>query len=186
MKSKFGILSKLYFLQNIVSSFISKINPAIIHNIEKYMAIKKAHYLSIIEDLEGDYLEFGVFNGSSFSHSIRCFKALNYLNPNKNVSFYGFDSFEGFGKLEDEDKHSFYTDQNFEVDYKSVLNRVKKYQKGEINHKINLSMKLSNEKDFLKFWKEKNLSNTDVIKTLTSVASVSNNLSWLLGFIKHN
>ena len=40
-------------------------------------------------------------------------------------------------------------------------------------------MKLSNEKDFLKFWKEKNLSNTDVIKTLTSVASVSNNLSWL-------
>ncbi len=40
-------------------------------------------------------------------------------------------------------------------------------------------MKLSNEKDFLKFWKEKNLSNTDAIKTITSVASVSNNLSWL-------
>ena len=136
MKSKFGILSKLYFLQNIVSSLISKINPAIIHNIEKYMAIKKAHYLSIIEDLEGDYLEFGVFNGSSFSHSIRCFKALNYLNPNKNVSFYGFDSFEGFGKLEDEDKHSFYTDQNFEVDYKSVLNRVKKASGKLINFKL--------------------------------------------------
>ncbi len=44
-------------------------------------------------------------------------------------------------------------------------------------------MKLSNEKDFLKFWKEKNLSNTDVIKTLTSVASVSNNLSWLFFFL---
>jgi hypothetical protein len=150
MNSKFGFLSKLYFLQNIVSFFISKLNPAIIHNIEKYVALKKAHYLSIIEDIDGDYLEFGVFNGSSFSHSIRCNKSLNYLNPSKKVNFYGFDSFEGFGELDENDKHSFYTDHNFEVEYNSVLKRVKKAA-GDINFKLikgYFSESLSKSADF--------------------------------------
>ena len=64
MSSKFGFLSKLNFLQDFASLIIARINPAIVHNIEKYMAIKKVHYLSAIEDIEGDYIEFGVFTGS--------------------------------------------------------------------------------------------------------------------------
>jgi len=65
--SKFGFLAKFDFLQNFASTLISSINPAIIHNVDKYLMLKKVHYLSSIEDLDGDYLEFGVFNGSFFS-----------------------------------------------------------------------------------------------------------------------
>ena len=72
MTNKFGFLSKLTFLQDFASNIIAKINPAVTHNLEKYHAIKKVMYLTAIEDIEGDYLEFGVFTGSSFCHSIRC------------------------------------------------------------------------------------------------------------------
>lgn len=124
--SQFGILSKLNFLQNWASTIIARVNPAIIHNIEKYSALKKVHYLSAIEGIEGDYLEFGVFTGSSFCHSIRCCKNLLKLNPNlKSTSFFGFDSFEGFGELDKDDKHPFYTDQNFATSFDKVQKRVK-------------------------------------------------------------
>jgi len=131
MSSKFGFLSKLNFLQDFVSSLIARVNPAIVHNIEKYIAIKKVHYLSAIEDIEGDYIEFGVFTGSSFCHSIRCVKNLSNINSKiLSTKFYGFDSFEGFGELIEEDNHPFYKDTNFEASYDKVNNRVKKVAKG--------------------------------------------------------
>jgi len=127
MGKGFGILSKMEFLQNWASSFIAGVNPAVVHNLEKYHVLKKVHYLSAIEDLEGDYLEFGVFTGSSFCHSIRCCKKLERLNPNvKNMKFYGFDSFRGFGELEKDDEHPFYQDENFATDVKAVEKRVRK------------------------------------------------------------
>tara|TARA_B100001248_G_C27383724_1_gene458501 strand:+ start:671 stop:1384 length:714 start_codon:yes stop_codon:yes gene_type:complete len=130
--SSFGFLSKLNFLQDIASWSISKINPAIIHNVEKYNILKKVHYLSSIEGIEGDYLEFGVFTGSSFCHSIRCSKKLQYLNnTNKYSSFFGFDSFEGFGDISDDEKHPFYTDENFKTSFESVNKRVKKVAKDQ-------------------------------------------------------
>lgn len=121
----FGFLLKLEFLQNWASTFIAYLNPAIVHNLEKYHALKKVHYLSAMEDIRGDYLEFGVFTGSSFCHSIRCFKKLLRLNPNmSNTKFYGFDSFAGFGSLDEEDKHPFYTDENFAANLSKVESRV--------------------------------------------------------------
>ena len=73
---KFGFLSKIELLQTVPSVIIANLNPAITHNIEKYKAIKKAFYISSIENINGDYFEFGVFTGSSFCHAIRCAKAL--------------------------------------------------------------------------------------------------------------
>jgi len=125
--TKFGFLSKLEFLQNWASVLVASANPAMVHNLEKYHVLKKVHYLSAMEDIEGDYLEFGVFTGSSFCHSIRCCKRLSKLNPNiLKTKFYGFDSFSGFGDLEDDDKHPFYTDENFETSIQVVDNRIKK------------------------------------------------------------
>lgn len=130
MATKFGILSKLDFLQDIASSLIAWVNPAIIHNIEKYYYLKKVHYLSAIEDVEGDYLEFGVFTGSSLCHSIRCCRKLAYLNPKiRKTRFFGFDSFIGFGTLAPEDKHAFYTDENFATSITTVDRRVKRAAK---------------------------------------------------------
>lgn len=128
--SKFGFLAKLNFLQDWASIFISKINPAVVHNIEKYHTFKKVHYLSAIENIDGDYLEFGVFTGSSFCHSIRCNRSLFHLNENvKKTRFFGFDSFSGFGELNDSDIHPFYTDENFDTDYQAVNKRVRKVAK---------------------------------------------------------
>ena len=125
MTNKFGFLSKLTFLQDFASNIIAKINPAVTHNLEKYHAIKKVMYLTAIEDIEGDYLEFGVFTGSSFCHSIRCYSALRYLNHSiENTHFFGFDSFAGFGDLDKSDEHPFFLNENFSTNYKIVKNRV--------------------------------------------------------------
>lgn len=127
MASKFGFLSKLEFLQDLASALIAGINPAVVHNLEKYHALKKVHYLSSIEDIEGDYLEFGVFTGSSFCHSIRCCRRMSKLNPKVlGTRFFGFDSFSGFGTLSEDDKHAFYTDENFATSLPQVNKRVVK------------------------------------------------------------
>ena len=132
MASKFGILAKFTFLQDIVSLYIARLNPAITHNIEKYHAIKKAHYLTAIEGMSGDYLEFGVFTGSSFCHSLRCGESMAYLNDhNSQMRYYGFDSFSGFGDLAEDDEHPFYTDLNFDTDFDQVNARIKRTASGK-------------------------------------------------------
>ncbi|MES2887698.1 MAG: TylF/MycF/NovP-related O-methyltransferase [Pseudomonadota bacterium] len=124
MATQFGFLAKFEFLQDWASALLAGVNPAIIHNLEKYHTLKKVHYLSAIEDVEGDYLEFGVFTGSSFCHSLRCCKKLAKLNPKMlNTKFYGFDSFSGFGTLAEDDKHPFYTDENFATSLPAVDKR---------------------------------------------------------------
>ena len=131
----FGFLAKLEFLQTLASVLISKINPAVIHNIEKYYALKKIHYLSSIEDLKGDYLEFGVFTGSSFCHSMRCYRNVFDDFKKNQMRFYGFDSFDGFGEIDGDDAHAFYTDQNFKTNFAKVNNRAKKASNG-IEYKL--------------------------------------------------
>ena len=125
--SKFGFLLRLEFLQNWASVFVAGLNPAVMHNLEKYHALKKVFYLSAIEDIEGDYLEFGVFQGSSFLHAIRCCRKLAKLNPRfTETRFYGFDSFAGFGSLQEEDRHPWYTDENFTTSLSRVERRIRK------------------------------------------------------------
>ena len=137
MATKFGFLSRLNFLQDLASVCISKVNPAIIHNLEKYYIIKKVHYLSAIDDMEGDYLEFGVFTGSSFCHSIRSYRELAHLNPNHlKTRFWGFDSFGGFGTLATDDVHTFYTDENFAASLPQVNSRVRRVAKRDIDYQL--------------------------------------------------
>ncbi|MDP1955347.1 MAG: TylF/MycF/NovP-related O-methyltransferase [Polaromonas sp.] len=137
MATKFGIISKLNFLQDFASWLIASINPAIVHNVEKYHCLKKVHYLSAIEGVEGDYLEFGVFTGSSFCHSIRCCRKLAYLNPQiLQTRFFGFDSFAGFGDLAPEDEHPFYLDENFETSIHKVERRVGRVSNKDIEYQL--------------------------------------------------
>jgi len=136
VEKNFGFLSRLGFLQNLASFFIAKLNPAVIHNLAKYMALKKVHYLSAIEEIDGDYLEFGVYNGSSFCHSLRCLRQLVRINNHvESTVCYGFDSFEGFGEFLPEDKHPFYEQINFETNYEKVDSRVKKVAK-QLKYKL--------------------------------------------------
>ncbi|GHT44381.1 hypothetical protein FACS189454_01570 [Planctomycetales bacterium] len=128
--SLFGFISRSAFLQNCVSTFVNIAPFPTIHNVAKYVAITKAFYYTLIEDVQGDYLEFGVFTGSSFCHAIQCEKkSINYNKRNKNyipAHCWGFDSFEGFGNLSENDDHPTFQDDIFFVDYNSVAKRVKK------------------------------------------------------------
>lgn len=120
-------MSKLHALQDLVSSCVAGLNPAITHNLEKYYVLKKVHYLSAIEEVEGDYLEFGVFTGSSFCHSMRCVRGLTKLREGvRNTRFYGFDSFAGFGELSADDTHPFYVDENFATSLAQVERRARR------------------------------------------------------------
>ena len=131
MATKFGILSKLEFLQDWASSFIASLNPAVTHNLEKYEILKKIHYLSAIEETEGDYLEFGVFTGSSFCHSMRCVRNLARLRTSILATrFFGFDSFAGFGELAGDDAHPFYKDENFATSLAHVEARARRAAHG--------------------------------------------------------
>ncbi len=103
--------------------------PIAVANIGKYFAIKKAFYLTTIGGIKGDYIEFGVFTGSSMSCALRSART-NRLGKLKETSrFFGFDSFEGFGEIPDEHHHPFFSDKNFAVNIENVqkrLNRIKK------------------------------------------------------------
>lgn len=128
--SQFGFLSKFDFLQTWASFLISNTNPAVTHNIGKYAALHKAFYLSAIDDKVGDYLEFGVFRGSSFSHALRCAnRMLSYSKETSPTTFYGFDSFQGFGTIGEDDQHEFYKDDNFVTELGLVERKSRKAAK---------------------------------------------------------
>lgn len=122
-------LKNFFFLQNLAGWFASKIPVAIEHNIQKYGALKKAFYLTALEQLEGDYLEFGVFTGSSFNFAMRIHRQLRFLGDIK-TRFLGFDSFSGFGKVSAEDRHPFYLDTIFAVNEAKVVKNIKKHARG--------------------------------------------------------
>jgi len=124
--SNFGILGKLEFLQNLASVFVSHIPGPIIHNIDKYFAIKKSMYLVALDETDGDYLEFGIYKGSSFCHAIRCARSFSGISPIlSRMKFYGFDVFgRGFDHLDESESHKFYVSDNFEADYKKVSKRI--------------------------------------------------------------
>lgn len=126
--SGFGLIGRLEFLQNIASWVVSQTPGPIIHNVDKYNAIKKCMYLLALDGKKGDYLEFGVFTGSSFCHALRCSQASTKIWPGlANMRFYGFDAFGGgFERISGSEAHQFYVSENFDSDYTKVLKRVKK------------------------------------------------------------
>jgi hypothetical protein len=131
MANALGLIAKLSFLQNAASRVITGINPGIVCNMEKYLALSKIFYYTETENIQGDYLEFGVYTGSSFLHAMRCYKkSLNYLNTEEGICrFFGFDSFEGFGKLEGNDEHFFFQDANFITSLEFVKKRIRPFEK---------------------------------------------------------
>ncbi len=124
-----------FLLQNLASFFVSKISCVVDHNLQKYLALKKAFYITGLEQLHGDYLEFGVYTGSAFVFSMRIHQQLGYLGEVK-TNFFGFDSFQGFGDFKEEDKHPFFLSNLFTVDKQKVLRNIDKKAKNLCEHKM--------------------------------------------------
>ena len=119
------------FIQNFFATFISKIPPYLEFSVGKYLAIKKAMYISAHDKTKGSYLEFGVFTGSSFNFAMKINKNLDKLLGHSDCNFIGFDSFEGFGLIKEEDKHPMFNDNTFSVNKKKVMSNIKKCSKGQ-------------------------------------------------------
>lgn len=107
------LISKLTFIHTIYSYLVNIFPSFLIHNTSKYIAIKKIMTNLWIDQIEGDCIEFGIFTGSSFKHSLR---TENRINKNNRTKFYGLDSFEGFP----DNEHPFFQDFNFQSSYKSA------------------------------------------------------------------
>lgn len=104
-------------------TLISWISPLIEHNLGKYNAIKKAFYLTALEQIEGDYLEFGVFTGGALTFATKINKRMNWISPQK-TRFFGFDSFQGFGEVSKLEQHPFYKDNTFAVNFEKVKKNI--------------------------------------------------------------
>lgn len=129
------LLKTSFLFQNLASWIWARIPSVIAHNLEKYSALHKAFYLTGLEQLEGDYLEFGVFTGSSFVFATRIHRRLSYLGA-IGTRFFGFDSFSGFGKVTEKDSHPFYLDSIFQVSAKKVRKNISRKARGCETHLI--------------------------------------------------
>lgn len=117
-------LARAFFLQNLLAKLFAFFPAGVGHNLGKYSALKKAFYLTSLDGVEGDYLEFGVFTGSSMSAAIEM-QRKDIVSRGKPVRFVGFDSFAGFGNLSDKEKdHPFFKDSFFKTDVASVQKRL--------------------------------------------------------------
>tara|TARA_B100001029_G_scaffold176998_1_gene180849 strand:+ start:128 stop:784 length:657 start_codon:yes stop_codon:yes gene_type:complete len=134
-----SIIAKLTFLHNIFSKLIIAIPVFLMHNFSKYMMIKKIFYNLSLDQVKGDCIEFGIFTGSSFKHSIRLNSKLNKFD---NSSFYGLDSFEGFP----DDSHPYFNQSNFKNSYEKTKKIEKKFPNSKIIKGF-FSDSLKNNKD---------------------------------------
>jgi O-methyltransferase len=123
-------IKKYPFFQNFVAALYSRVPAMVEHNLGKYLALKKALYLTALERLEGDYLEFGVFTGSSFVFTVKANRQMRAILDAK-TRFFGFDSFSGFGAVSSTDQHPFYQDNTFSVDAQKVIQNIKRQTKGD-------------------------------------------------------
>jgi hypothetical protein len=112
------------WLQDIIITKICKSHPIIDHSIAKILALKQALWYAESEKIEGDYLEFGVFQGSSFISAFQAWRTIARGHDSLPRSFYGFDSFEGMKISNDNDNHPGLPEGRFSVDFKKVEKRI--------------------------------------------------------------
>ncbi len=109
------IIKKNLFIQNFVSSIVSLIPPYLEFSVAKYLAIKKAMYITAHDATNGSYLEFGVFTGSSFNFAMKVNRKIEKI----------------FGKIKKGDENPRFGDRTFSVNEKKVLENIKKCSKGQ-------------------------------------------------------
>jgi len=129
------LIKKNLFIQNIFSRIFSNFPAYLEFTLNKYQAIRKAFYITAHDKTLGSYVEFGVFTGSSFNFAMMVNKKIDKLFGNTNCNFFGFDSFQGFGNISEDDKHPAFKDELFSVDTQKVLKNIKK-NSGNQNYKI--------------------------------------------------
>ncbi|MCX6131991.1 MAG: class I SAM-dependent methyltransferase [Proteobacteria bacterium] len=122
-----SIAKKSWAAQNFIVKTFSKIHPSIEHNLEKIHMLKKAFFQCELEDIGGDYFEFGVYEGTSLYGAASLAKK---LKGNRVINLFGFDSFDvGFKYFDEKDKHPFFKEGDFVSSYTKVAKRLSKFNR---------------------------------------------------------
>lgn len=120
------IAKKSMFFQNLVVKIVGGIHPMIEHNLAKTEVLKKALFNCHLEEIEGGYFEFGIYEGTSLYSAINMHKK-HFSSIKRN--FYGFDSFDdGFKYFDDKDKHPFFKEGDFKSSYARVQKRFRNFK----------------------------------------------------------
>tara|TARA_E500000331_G_C17227572_1_gene701038 strand:+ start:1074 stop:1715 length:642 start_codon:yes stop_codon:yes gene_type:complete len=109
----------------LISFVIRNLNGDNFHNLNKFIQIYKIWNNIKLDSIQGDYIEFGIFKGKSLYHSVKTAKK---INAEKNITFWGLDSFEGFPV----ENHEFYKAKNFKVSKSKVKKSFNKYKNVKI------------------------------------------------------
>lgn len=130
----FELARKSLWLQNLYISCATFIHPSITHQIAKIEMIKRAFHLATMEYLEGDYYEFGVYEGASMLSAVKAWDVMDSKHSKAfskfecSRKFYGFDSFEeGFKYDGDQDNHPLFVEGGFSNSYEQCIKRFRKY-----------------------------------------------------------
>lgn len=124
-----NIIKNNLFIQNFFLKFVLILHPYLELTISKYLAIRKALYITRHDETLGSYIEFGVFTGSSFNFAVNASRKIDNIFGNSNCDFFGFDSFDGFGEVKSFDKSSAFKDKTFSVNKEKVLKNIKRNSK---------------------------------------------------------
>ena len=109
----------------LISFVIRNLNGDNFHNLNKFIQIYKIWNNIKLDSIQGDYIEFGIFKGKSLYHSVKTAKK---INAEKNITFWGLDSFEGFPV----ENHEFYKAKNFKASKSKVKKSFNKYKNVKI------------------------------------------------------
>jgi O-methyltransferase len=129
------LAKRAHWLQTLIVRLITALPPPVEHNIEKTRAIKKAFYFTFLEQIEGDYLEFGVYEGTSLIAAFESDMKFRIADAPPRT-FWGFDSFEGFKYFDAQDRHPFFKEGEFESSYEQTQQRIAKHFKGRADWKL--------------------------------------------------
>jgi hypothetical protein len=130
----FRIARKNQILQNLYINFSTFIHPAITHSAGIIEILKKALWQTAIENVEGGYFEFGVYQGISLLSAVKIYRNIlssgsaNFSGTPMKRRFYGFDSFEeGFKHHSAEDMHPLFCEGGYTSSYESCKSRLAKF-----------------------------------------------------------
>lgn len=62
--------------------------------------LRRAFEFVKYNDVQGDYLEFGVWRGKTLLNAVKYARLLKLKNGSRNMRFFGFDSFQGLPKID--------------------------------------------------------------------------------------
>tara|TARA_B100001250_G_scaffold286226_1_gene248236 strand:+ start:1442 stop:2104 length:663 start_codon:yes stop_codon:yes gene_type:complete len=119
------LIANLQILHKIYSKLVIFFPIFLIHNNAKYITIKKVFFNLWIDGIKGDCIEFGIFTGSSFRHTIN---VENKLNKHSDTNFYGLDSFEGFPNS----SHPFFKKTDF-IANENKVKKIERINKGKVH-----------------------------------------------------